>query len=178
MKHLFADESFRKNGYMLCVSEVPQARLVEARRRMKSLLRKGQRRIHFNEESDRSRRSILSEISSLGVTSVIYIVRSGDQVSARSAILKRVITELQNVKAVRLVIESRTRQDDRDRLDLLRYLHVYPVPHFSYDHVPGSGEPLLWIPDSVAWSWGRGGDWRRRIDDLGLVVRAENVEIP
>jgi hypothetical protein len=27
-------------------------------------------------------------------------------------------------------------------------------------------EPLLWVPDAIAWAVGRGGDWRRRAEPL------------
>jgi len=35
-----------------------------------------------------------------------------------------------------------------------------------YVHRKPSTEPLLAIPDASAWSWAKGGDWRRRIDPL------------
>jgi hypothetical protein len=33
---------------------------------------------------------------------------------------------------------------------------------FSYAHVPPTTEPMLWVPDAIAWAYGNGGDWRRR----------------
>lgn len=29
-----------------------------------------------------------------------------------------------------------------------------------------TSEPLLWVPDALAWAYGKGGDWRRRMDGV------------
>ncbi|NHA01897.1 hypothetical protein G5V59_25780 [Nocardioides sp. W3-2-3] len=40
------------------------------------------------------------------------------------------------------------------------------LPRVAYSHLPLSAEPLLAIPDVIAWSWARGGEWRRRVESL------------
>jgi hypothetical protein len=37
-------------------------------------------------------------------------------------------------------------------------------------------EPLLWVPDVVAWCYGNGGDWRRRV--APLVARSVDTDLP
>lgn len=36
----------------------------------------------------------------------------------------------------------------------------------AYEHLRPHEDPALWIPDAVAWCFGAGGDWRRRISAL------------
>jgi hypothetical protein len=41
----------------------------------------------------------------------------------------------------------------------------------SYVHHHRHYEPMLAIPDAIAWCWGKGGDWRRRIKLIVSDVR-------
>ena len=177
MNEAYLDESMRRDRYIICTSLVPQGSLAVARKRVKSLIPHGKRRIHFNEERDRHRRSVLKEISEMDVSSVIYLVRSDDFRASRTAILEKAVSQLKEARVVRLVMESRSNQDIQDRRDIVRSLRSSPMPSFTYEHQSAHGEPLLCIPDAIAWSWGRGGEWRRRVDDLGLVARLEEVVI-
>jgi len=44
----------------------------------------------------------------------------------------------------------------------------------AYEHIHSSSEPILWISDAVAWSYGAGPDWRRRLDPIiDRVVRLD-----
>lgn len=38
----------------------------------------------------------------------------------------------------------------------------------TYEHATATAEPLLAIPDAIAWAWAwaRGGDWRRRVQPV------------
>jgi hypothetical protein len=40
-----------------------------------------------------------------------------------------------------------------------------------YLHSAPAAEPLLWLPDVIAWAYGRGGDWIRRASDVITDVR-------
>lgn len=177
MNEAFIDESVRGIGYIICRVLVPQGLLAGTRKEVRSLLRSGQRRIHFNKEEDRDRRSLLTSFAKRGVSSVIYVVRHTDFQAARTAILHKVVSEVKKDRVARFVFESRSRQDARDRLDLQRAQRACRLPPLSYAHLPGYDEPLLWIPDAVAWSWGKGGDWRRQVGKLGLVDRVVEVEV-
>ena len=178
MKEAFIDESVRGDRYIICETLVPQSSLAETRKDLRLLLQQGQRRIHFNNEKDRNRRMLLTAFSEMEVSSVIYSVRHRDFQVARTAILREVVSEIKESRVVRLVLESRDIQDAQDKGDILRALRTNPIRPFTYVHLFPSSEPLLWVPDAVAWSWGRGGDWRRRVGELGLVERVEEVEVP
>jgi hypothetical protein len=38
--------------------------------------------------------------------------------------------------------------------------------NLTYEHLGGSREQLLWVADAVAWCFGAGGDWPRRVAPL------------
>ncbi|HWB34749.1 MAG TPA: hypothetical protein VHA75_01865, partial [Rugosimonospora sp.] len=75
--------------------------------------------------------------------------------------------DLAKAGVTRLVIESREGRDHIDRRTIYTALQSLGVPpSLRYEHLRGHEEPLLWIPDAIAWAYGAGGDWRRRISSL------------
>lgn len=176
--HAFVDESSRRNDYLMCATTVSTTELAEVRRAMRRLPARGQRRIHFATESDSRRRSLLGELAQLGVSTTIYVAESKDQVAAREAILRQMVPELRNLGVRLLVLDSREGQDHRDRSTIRQTVGGDPRPEFRYDHQPSASEPLLWVPDAVAWAWGRGGEWRRLIEASGLIAAVTTVEVP
>lgn len=45
------------------------------------------------------------------------------------------------------------------------------IDELDYEHMRPSEEPILWIADAVAWAFGAGPTWRRRVDGIVAVVR-------
>lgn len=39
----------------------------------------------------------------------------------------------------------------------------------TYEHMRPHEEPILWVSDAVAWAYGAGGDWRRRVTPAVVV---------
>ncbi len=172
----FLDESHRDAHYIVCVAMVVVEDLESARKALRALRLPGQRRIHFAAESDRRRRKLLSQIAELDLTTAIYSIRHPGDTVARTLILAAMVPDLRSRGVVRLVIESRESQDRRDRADLYRTVGPDPDPTFTYRHQAPASEPLLWVPDAVAWAWGRNAEWRRRVNDLGLVGSVTSIE--
>lgn len=76
------------------------------------------------------------------------------------------------------VVMLDTRQHDRDRLDGAVFKQAIARGHapaeLHYSHRGSLDEPLLWPPDAFVWSYGAGGDWRRRLAPvLGSDIEAE-----
>lgn len=82
MLYAYVDESQRSGRYLLCAVVVDAGSVGLLRRRVRKLLLPGQRRLHFNNEGNRRRRSIASAIVTLDVDvddrPVIDAVRAGD----------------------------------------------------------------------------------------------------
>ncbi len=174
--HAFVDESTRGGRYLICVVTCPAGDLQRARTGLRALLLPGQRRLHFATESNRRRREILSGVAQLGTRSVVYVAKHHDHRAARATILSKVAADLQ-VQGVRdLTLESREGQDHHDRAAIFRSLGR--ASSLYYRHARPTDEPLLWVPDSVAWAFGRGGEWLRRLDQLDLVADVVRVEVP
>ncbi len=171
----FIDESIRRDRYLICASVIDARNLTVTRQALRSLLSAGQRRIHFNSESDSRRRRFLSEIASLEVANIICSASGRDQVGARAAALHEVVVHLRRCGVRRLVLETRQGQDHRDRAVIRQVVTPDSATVFSYTHQTPRSEPLLWVPDAVAWAWGRGGAWRRRLRELRLVSREWEV---
>jgi hypothetical protein len=174
--HAFIDESTRGSSYLVCAATITAGDVTVTRRAIQALRAPGQRRIHFTTESDKRRRNLLDQIATLEIVSILYVADHRNQVEARSAIIRHAARHLADRGVTRLVIEARQGQDDRDRADL--YTALGPSPTLTYTHHSASAEPLLWVPDAVAWAWGRGGPWRKRVENLGLVADLHTITSP
>ncbi len=165
MLYAYVDESQRSGRYLLCAVVVDAGSVGLLRRRVRKLLLPGQRRLHFNNEGNRRRRSIASAIVALDVDVFVVVCHPSpgrSESDARARCLELVVRHLQGLGApVTLILESRHHQDRDDRpvIDAVRA----GDPPLTYEHVDGVYEPLLWLPHAYAWLVGAGGDWRRRV---------------
>lgn len=114
-------------------------------------------------------------MSTLELPPTIYMAKHRDEIAARTAILTGAVV-LHGSGVTRFVLEAREGQDERDRATIYRAAGPRPNPQFEYTHRKPAGEPMLWGPDAVAWAWGRGGRWRRRVDDLQLVAAVRTID--
>ncbi|WP_435586111.1 hypothetical protein [Micromonospora aurantiaca (nom. illeg.)] len=132
---------------------------------LKGLRFPGQERIHFRTESDRQRRKILSQVARLSPMVWIFEAPGPEEV-ARAACLTALVDELTILRPQHLILESRG--DHRDRVDrrIIRAALQKSGHQVQYRHLEPRHEPLLWIPDIVAWAHGAGGDWARRARPL------------
>ncbi|MFD5824221.1 hypothetical protein [Lentzea sp. NPDC060358] len=142
---------------------------------MRGLVKQGQRRVHFNIEGDRRRKDVLTKIAALGVRAHVWTCRHNNDVTARSACLFDMIPRLAELGVSRLVLESCQHQDAADRRVLAAGIRKFGGT-FTYEHLRPAEDPLLWISDAIAWSYGAGGDWRRRT--AGLIAEVTSVENP
>lgn len=63
--------------------------------------------------------------------------------------------------AVRLVVEREESTYEDDRRWLRDAAHRFGCQDtLRWDLLVPKVDPLLWVPDAVAWGWMRGGDWR------------------
>ncbi len=61
-----------------------------------------------------------------------------------------------------LLIESRESADRLDRATIIAARSREPL--LTFQHLPPRADPMLWVPDCVAWAVGAGGEWRRRVE--------------
>ncbi|MEU7138977.1 hypothetical protein ABZ942_05970 [Nocardia sp. NPDC046473] len=138
---------------------IPVAELAAARALARSFCLPGHRRWHFWHESVQRQRKILAALRRLQGMQLGVFEGRGREVVVRHECLTALVTDLLELRAGRLVIESRESQDGRDRSTIAGVL-TKMSGDLPYVHLPPHNEPALWWPDAVAWSFGAGGTWR------------------
>ena len=178
MVQAFADESRRGQLYIVAVTIFAPADLHRVRAQLRQLCLRGQRRLHFKTERVGRRHVILASLNSLDIQGRLYLRRGPDN-DARAECLTALVSDLIKMSANRLVLESRQDRDQADRrvlrtalADLVGATADGPV----YEHMRPSEDPLLWPADALAWCYGAGGDWRRRI--MPLVEHVADLDRP
>lgn len=162
---LFIDES-KARGYLVVAAVVIPADLAALRRAVDELRLRGQRRLHFAKESDSRRRLILSALHAADVRALAYRAHERDDLASRALCLNAVVEDAVRLGASRLVLEQDDSIIGRDRQLLFEQLQRTGHRDLGYEHARAATESLLAIPDAIAWSIARGGQWRRRIDPM------------
>ena len=170
--HAFVDESQRGRFYLVCVVLVDPGDLPAVRAELRTMLMPGQRRLHFVNERARRRRLLLTAMSKLPVRARVYTSTNKEPIARRQA-LAAILSESRDVGMDRIVIERReTSQDTQERRQIAVAIRAGNAPAaLSYQHLSGYEEPLLWIADAVAWSYGAQGNWRSRVNEILEYVR-------
>ncbi|NGY62101.1 hypothetical protein G7043_24520 [Lentzea sp. NEAU-D13] len=166
--HAFVDESRRNNTYLLAAAIVDPGELTKLRKLLMGLRMPNQRELHFKKETPARRKQILSALTPAAVHVDIYLAccRRGEE-RARQNCVARLTDEVLKAGVTRLVFDSREVRDDHDLLTIRTALgkSAWGTGLF-YEHLPSENDPLLWIADIVAWCYGAGGDWLRRVQPL------------
>lgn len=161
----FVDESLRPGRYLLACVVVPFAQAGELRRSVNGLLMSGERRLHLQRESKRRRRQILEDIAGLDLDATVYVANHRDGRSAevaRTDCLEQIVVDLQAAGTdTQLFIERREGADHRDRSTIIARRARTPL--LNFEHLDPHADPLLWLPDCLAWAVGARGDWAKRV---------------
>jgi hypothetical protein len=163
---LFIDES-KASGYIIVSAAIVPTDVARMRKSVADLRKAGQRRIHFVKESDSRRREILSAFGRLGVECQLYRVAGMNDAAARERCLVEVVADAATAGVTRIVLERDDSIVEFDRKILYRELDVHGIrDQVTYAHETSASELLLCIPDAVAWSYARGGEWKTRIQPI------------
>ena len=73
--------------------------------------------------------------------------------------MRQLASDLAGLRTDRLVIESRSGRDHRDR-QVLSGSNRATSPSLAYQHCPAWADAGLWIADAFAWCYSAGGRWR------------------
>lgn len=168
----FVDESLRPGRYLLACVIVPLADAGGLRRSLNGLLMSGERRLHLQRESKRRRRQILEDVVALDLDAIVYVAgnRDGrDAEGARADCLEQIVIDLQDHGVdTQLFIERREGADHRDRATIIACRARTPL--LNFEHLDPHADPLLWLPDCLAWAVGARGEWARRVAGAVRVV--------
>jgi len=165
--HWFIDEN-KSNGLMLLVVAVPPSSVGSCRAQMAKLAKEPPRKggtIHFHRELDGTRSKVLRKIATFPVQcSVIHVPHTVKPVPARERAVRHVGQRARIERPHRIVFELDEAAVVNDRKWLSSELPKNVG--IEYQHLPASADPMLWIPDAVAWAIQRGGQWRAMIENV------------
>jgi hypothetical protein len=89
---IFVDEC-KARGYSNVATSAMPHDVLSLEKALRRLTRPGQRRVHFKQESDSSRRALLSALTDLGVQTVVYSVSGLGDKAARKMCLDALIDD-------------------------------------------------------------------------------------
>ena len=166
MSVLFVDESKAK-GYTLAAAVVVPGEMESARRNVRGLVLPGQRRIHFTKEQDARKRLILSRLIEFGFQAHVFHSSSKHASVGREETLGALIAHAVEHGHRRVVLERDDSIAQADRRFRFHEVQRHGLTGtLTYELEPPHLEPLLWVADAVAWSYSKGGEWKRRIEPL------------
>lgn len=166
MSTLFVDES-KVKGYTMAAALVVPNHVTKLRRDVRSLVLPGQRRIHFTKEQPDRRRLILARFAEFGVQSHVFHCAATNQTVGRAACLTSLVAHAAQHSHNKIVIERDESIEKADHQILFREVRRHNLNGvLSYSLESPHQEPLLWVADAIAWSYTKGGDWKRRVDPL------------
>lgn len=150
MRTLFIDESKSKN-YLLVCFVVDDKNAIPMRKAIKVLLLPGQRSIHFQKESNRFRKRIVSTLVGLKITCLVFSVAGRTNKDARRIAIQTMTDHGRQKGYLRFVfeIDETSLREDNRILNELTY-SKRDNGKITWDHVERHHEPLLWAADAVA----------------------------
>lgn len=171
--HVFVDET-KQRDFVLAAAVVHVNDLDVVCKTIRNLLAPGQRRLHMKSERDTRRRLILSTLATTSVTLTIYNAGGSErtQIARRLACLRALVNDAATNGHRMLVLERDDTLVPRDRQALIEYVRATGCHRtIRYEHRRAHEEQLLAIPDAIAWTWSKGGDWRRRTAPMVTAVK-------
>ena len=164
--NIYVDESIR-NSYFLCAVQVDTSQISQLRLKAKMLRTNGQTSVHMQTETKSRQSQIATNISSFEFRALLFhVTRSGvTDLSARRIALESMFMNSQMFSAQLITFDtSNSIQQDRRIISEVSRSKGINIPH--YRHMNSRHEPLLWLPDIVAWCYGRDGPWRDAVEPL------------
>lgn len=136
---------------------------------MRRLLLPRQQRIHFRDESNSRKQRIIETVLSLNITADVYLTAlTNDEVAVRQRCIASmtVVAAPQQVREIVLEQDvSMLAHDRRAMATAMRSWKSDPRPEYRWERARDN--PLLWVPDAIAWCWAaKKGPWHSRVSSI------------
>jgi hypothetical protein len=164
----FVDES-KVGGFSLAAASIPCSDVRRLRAMVSELRLPRQERLHFVAESPRRRREIMTALVAVGcISAVLYDARSfGSNKDGRNAAIDQMAGDVALIPASRIVVEAEDSAVRADQVIIRQRLEKAGIADgVGLDHLRAKDEPLLAIPDALAWCFTKGGEWMKLADPL------------
>ena len=161
MKAVFIDETKSKK-FTLTTVFVDFERVPLMRMELVKLRMKGQRRIHFVDESDSRRRQITGSLEKLNIHTIFFVTRTKIEREARRLCLTALVANLDKQTNYQIWLELDESHLNHDKAALTQALKQHGMLNrVEFFHATPHQQELLWIPDALGWISNRGSDWSR-----------------
>ncbi len=136
------------------------------RKSLSHFVKRNHRNIHMFKANKAFKTRILKEVMSYDLQIVIvedlnfrYRKYLSRQICLRSAF------EFAAEMDVDRIVLDRSSSQEKDLITYQKSSRKFPTLPENLHHIASRQEPLLWLPDIFAWSYGAGGIWRQSIDE-------------
>jgi hypothetical protein len=172
MHSVFVDESQRANVYALCSVSVEFADFARVRAALARLRAQRTSRLHMKQESKETRHRAIDLVAGLDRCSILLVRTARGRTpagGARARAVAALVTHTSALTAAAIVFErSPTHVLDVAIASHVRRTSGLAVPDVRHENP--EHEPLLWLPDIVAWTLGRTDGYRERADFPNLTI--------
>lgn len=173
--HVFVDES-KGREFLLVAAVVLPGDVTVARRAVSNLTLPRQSGVHMVRESDARRKQILSTVRALDPRVTVYLAPKDGrtELARREVALRALVADSAAAGHAHLCLDRDDTLVERDRRQLYDAVRAVGAEGtLRYRHAKTVTEPLLVVPDAVAWACSKGG--ARRALTAGVVVRVVDL---
>ena len=144
---------------MMAAVQIEGAEAKPALRVLSDLRMKGQQHVHFVNEGASRKRRILSEIAKIDLHCTFLVTEQKDEKQARQACFDALIRSLKKSEGYLIIIDSDENHLVSDKQVIRSALEKRGLTSLvTYRHERSRSQPLLWLPDILAWTFTRSGD--------------------
>ena len=161
----FGDESIRKN-YIFAFIMIKNWNIKIVRKALSDYALRYRSKIHMFNATTGFRKQLLKEVMSYELEIVIIEdlnFRFRKSLS-RQICLRSGFESISKFDIDRIVLD-RSNSQEKDLITYQKSSRKFPTLPENLHHIASRQEPLLWLPDIFAWSYGAGGIWRQSIDE-------------
>ena len=162
--YAFGDESVR-NRYIFSLILIKPVLMPSIRKSLNNFSRVNRSKIHMFGGTVGFKRKVLKEVMSYELEIVIIEdlnFRFRKSLS-RQICLRSGFEYISKFDIERIVLD-RSNSQEKDLITYKKSSRKFPTLPENLHHIASRQEPLLWLPDIFAWSYGAGGLWREKID--------------
>lgn len=161
---LFGDESIRKN-YFFALILLNNMDVKKTRKTLSDYALRQRNKIHMFTATTGLRKQILKEVLSYDFEVVIVEdLKFKFRKSLSRQICLRSAFEFASTRNIDRIVLDRSNAQVKDLITYQKSSRKFPTLPENLHHIASRQEPLLWLPDIFAWSYGAGGLWREKID--------------
>jgi hypothetical protein len=159
------DESIRGKYYLIFVL-IEHSIIRKIRKSLNNFSNQNRVKIHMYHFNHRLKNKIINDVIKYDIDVVIVEDLSFKTRKTQSRqICLRAGFEYAAKNQISRIMLDRSNTTVLDLQTYKKVKHKFPhLPRTIY-HLPSKQEPLLWLADIFAWSYGAGGNWRKLVDE-------------